>query len=660
MVNYCRRFCTSDDSKITSALEMNGIKIEGYRRNIKIEDVGTLRCIETLELSNYYLLNLYLKDLYFIFFHFVIHLADEEEQALLLREGERNAFLFNTQIGSYDRFLERVRRLRFGGALNGARSTEGEETKGEETKEEETKKEASNSSPTGGRPTLAETSGAPCGPPEEDPPPRTTQPKRNFPHFDYANELFHHLYTEEQITLQNIDKEVNARVKKENLFDRCIPINNNIIIYMLSYLYLNDKLKRLRLDYNFHLILLNRSRGGEGRGRATTPPGMVEAEGETREGTLSEQSRLTQEDLFLIYFSHFKFYIVSFFLYSYVKFKGSGTSRRTGGGRTATVVGSAAGGAAGVAARGAAKGAAGGAAGRTAGGAARSAPPPDKEQFLFNHEDNRKNVASVSSYISNFVNKVLHEIDLVLKKNRFASNLDAERGRTEMGSCTSEMINEILKNKLSFKQVTLSHLDFCLSCIVLLNVCTPDGMHSCLYYGVTYAHFFHVFERYSASLGLWRELQRANYFCFFEGIKQLSFIERCCLFPNVKRIRLDYLHSILFSANNRNRFALNVSFIDKCIAIHNEERTAYMLECLGMHMKEGRVSFNMSSRRVEGGTPHDAPRCTMLDNKQHCVDHFLKTYQDRVEDYVYILYDEEGFNRERCYRKFDVPAMVCE
>ncbi|GAB69841.1 hypothetical protein PCYB_005900, partial [Plasmodium cynomolgi strain B] len=113
--------------------------------------------------------------------------------------------------------------------------------------------------------------------------------------------------------------------------------------------------------------------------------------------------------------------------------------------------------------------------------------------------------------------------------------------------------------------------------------------------------------------------------------------------------------------NNRNKFSLNISFIDQCIAIHNKDRTTYLLECMGMYMKEGRVCFNMSSRRVDGGMAHpeDAPRCAMLDNRQDCVDHFLKTYQDRLEDYVYILYDEKSFNRERCYSKFDVPAMVC-
>ncbi|KJP87434.1 hypothetical protein AK88_02866 [Plasmodium fragile] len=642
MVKYCKRFCTSDDSKITSALELNKIKIEGYMRNIKIEDVSTLRCVETLDLNNFYLLNLYLKDVYFIFLHFVTHLTDEEEQVLLYREKERNAFLFNTEIRCYDSFLEQVKRLRSGRrALGpGEQPNKGEATEGGAATEKGTLN--------GGQSTLAETSGAAsnhAGAASScvnnhagaDLPFVKNEPKKNCPRFEYTNELFCELYSEDEIALLNVDKEVNARVKKENIFERCTRINNNIIIYMLSYLYFNDKLKRLRLDYNFHFILFKRG-GGKGRGRATTSsPGVVEGEGETREGTttLSEQTRLTQEHLFLIYLSHFKFYIVSFFLYSYVKFKGSSTSRR----KSAMAFPSAP--------------------GRTATGAARSAPPPDKEQFLYNHEDNWKNVASVSSYISNFLNKVLHDIDLALKTNRSASKKDARRGESEMGSCTTEMINEILKNKLSFKQVTLSHLDFCLSCIVLLNLYSPDGIQSCLYYGTTYAHVCHTFERYSASLALWRELQRANYFCFFEGIKHLSFIERCCLFPNLKRIRLDYLYSILFSANNRNSFALSISFIDQCIAIHNEDRTTYMLECLGMHMKEGRIHFNMCSRRVQGGKSHDAPRCAMLDDKQSCVELFLKKYQDRIEDYVYILYNEKSFNRDRCYRKFDVPAMVC-
>ncbi|EUD68104.1 hypothetical protein C922_01716 [Plasmodium inui San Antonio 1] len=642
MVKYSRRFCTSDDSKITSALELNKIKIEGYMRNINIEDVNTLRCIETLGLNNYYLLNLYLKDVYFIFLHFVTHLADDEDQTLLHREKERNAFLFNTEIRSYDSFLEEVRRLRSGsrGLGPGADAYNGEEpNKGEATRGAGIGGAATEGTLNGGHSTLGQTSDTPSNHPDEDSSFGTNQPKNNYhPRFGYANELFYHLYSEDEIELRNIDKEVNARVKKENIFDRCTRINNNIIVYMLSYLYFNDKLKRLRLDYNFHFILFNKARG-EGRDNATTSPAVVEVEGEATEGTLTEPTRLTQEDLFLIYLSHFKFYIVSFFLYSYVKFKGSNTSRRTEGRRGSTAPGSAS--------------------RMTDRGAARSTPPPDKEQFLYNHEDNRKNVASVSSYISNFVNKVLHDIDIALKTNRSASNIDAGSGETDMGSSTREMINEILKNKLSFKQVTLSHLDFCLSCIVLLNLCSPDGMQSCLYYGITYSHFCHTLERYSASLGLGRELQRANYFCFFEGIKQLSFIERCCLFPNVKQIRLDYLHSILFSANNRNYFSLNISFIDQCIAIHNEDRTTYMLQCLGMHMKGGRVYFNMSSRRVEGGKPNDAPRCALLDNKQNCVDLFLKTYQDRIEDYVYILYDEKNFDRERCYRKFDVPAMVC-
>lgn len=582
-------------------------------RNIKIEDVRTIRCIETLDLNNYYLLKLYLKDVYFIFLNFVTHLTDEEEHTLLHSESERNAFLFNTEIKSYDSFLEEVRRLREGcGGLDpggDAYRREGPNKKGV------TQDAGTEGTLKGGKSNLVETIGA-----------RTNQPKKNYPRFDYVNELFYHLYTEDDIALLNIDKEVNLRVKKENIFEKCIRINNNIIIYMLSYLYFNDKLKRLRLDYNFHYILFNRS-GGVKRGRATTSTGMVQVE---KEDTLIEQNRLSQEHLFLIYLSHFKFYIVSFFLYSYVKFKGrkSATASRSTGGMTTR-------------------------------GGARSAPPPDKEQFLYNHEDNWKNVASVSSYISNFVNKVLHDIDVALKTNRSASNIDAESGKTKTGSCTSEMINEILKNKLSFKQVTLSHLDFCLSCMVLLNVYSPDGIQSCLHYGITYAHFCRTFKRYSASLALWRELQRANYFSFFEGIKQLSFIERCCLFPNVKRIRLDYLYSILFSANNRNKFALNISFIDQCIGMYNENRTSYMLECLGMHMKEGRVCFNMSTKGVDGRKPQDAPRCALLDNKQECVDFFMKTYQDRIDDYVYIFYDEKSFDRERCYRKFDVPSMVC-
>ncbi|GAB65856.1 hypothetical protein PCYB_073580, partial [Plasmodium cynomolgi strain B] len=489
MVKYSKRFCTSDDSKITSVLELNKIKIEGYMRNIKIEDVSTLRCIETLDLNNYYLLHLYLKDVYYIFLQFVTHLADDEEQTLLNRERERNAFLFNTEIRNYDSFLEQVKKLRSGctclgpggGTNNGEQYNKGEATRGEATRGAVTEDTLN-----GGQSTLVENRGGdPSSHPDADSSFVDNQPKeKNTPRFDYANELVYHLYSEDEIELLNIDKEVNARVKKENIFERCTRINNNIVIYMLSYLYFNDKLKRLRLDYRFHFILFNRRRG-EGRGRVTNSPGVDEVEGETREGTLSEETGLTQEQLFLIYLSHFKFYIVSFFLYSYVRFKGSSTSKRTVGQRSTTERLSTG--------------------GMTARGAARSTPPPAKEQFLYNDEDNRKNVASVSSYISNFVNKVLHDIDLELKTNRSASNIDAGSGKNQMGSCTSEMINEILKNKLSFKQVTLSHLDFCLSCIVLLNLCAPDGMQSCLYYSITYAHFFHTFERYSVSLALWRE-----------------------------------------------------------------------------------------------------------------------------------------------------------
>ncbi|GAW80345.1 hypothetical protein, conserved [Plasmodium gonderi] len=675
IIKYSKRFCTSDDDKITSALELNKIKIEGYMRNIKIEELKVIRSIETLDLNNFYLLSLYLKDIYYIFLHFVTHLTNEEEKTLKQQENIRNAFLFNTEIQNYDSFLEFVKKRMLcrlskkdvttqANNLTFSKDSSIDVTSNVNESRCVTSNYVSTEDPPLDKEPMKENLTHHCKEHHEYKSMNESQ-KKNESKFEYINELFQDLYSKDEITLLNIDKTVNDRVKKENNFDKCIRINNNISIYKLSYLYFNDKLKRLRLDYNFHFLLHNRRRDNISKITAHTTKNISTGEHassemvtlisnnkptsdstHTKTDFTIEHVPLGKEHLFLIYLSHLKYYIVSFFLYSYVRFtnanKGCNESYRPknedegkiapGSKSTVTIRENA----------------------RT-----KNKTDGEKEQFLYNHEVNRKNVESVSSYLTNFVNKVIHDIDFNLKTNQLATNIDVGTEKKEIGSLTSELINDILKNKLSFKHITLSHLDLTLSYMVLLNLYNPNCMQSYLYYRTTFSHFFHHFEKYTTSINLWRELHRANYFCFFEDMKKLSFIERCCIFPNLKQIRIDYLHSLLYSANNRNKFSLSLNIIDECIAMHNIHRTSYMLECLGIYKKNERIYFNMSNRRVETGSIEDMPRCLLVDNKYECVQNFFKKYHDTLEDYVYIIYGEKTLNREKCFHKFDLSDIVC-
>ncbi|KOB62487.1 hypothetical protein PFHG_05665, partial [Plasmodium falciparum HB3] len=73
-------FCVSDDVHVKSVLENNNIKVESYTRNINIEDVTNLRSLDALRLNNFYLLYVYLQDIWYIFFHYVISLKRKIEQ----------------------------------------------------------------------------------------------------------------------------------------------------------------------------------------------------------------------------------------------------------------------------------------------------------------------------------------------------------------------------------------------------------------------------------------------------------------------------------------------------------------------------------------------------------------------------------------------------
>ncbi|EAA16270.1 hypothetical protein [Plasmodium yoelii yoelii] len=138
-------------------------------------------------------------------------------------------------------------------------------------------------------------------------------------------------------------------------------------------------------------------------------------------------------------------------------------------------------------------------------------------------------------------------------------------------------------------------------------------------------------------------------------MEKISLIERFSLFFNIKNIRLDYLYSILKSANNRNKYSINIKLIDECLYFHNIERTRHFLNCLQIQIKNEKMSFNMSNREAI----ESSDRCFLLDNKNECIQNFFKTYKESIEDYTYIIYQEKKFDHQKCFSKFDISNIIC-
>ncbi|SCQ16269.1 conserved Plasmodium protein, unknown function [Plasmodium ovale] len=620
---FSNKFCTSEDVK-TTVLESNCVKLQGYMRNITLEKLNCLRTVETLNLSNFYLLYVYLKDIYYIFLHFVCHINGEE---LLLKEkGDiKNSFLFNTKIETFEEFFSCLKSFMLCKTNENRMNVQVENThdayRDNQMSKKKKKTHAKGIEQSGQMEKQEEGHG------EKDDEKSGKKGKeeeknilcleessctRNLP---YANEFLQLLYTTEKIKLFNIDNVVNEKIKKENLFEESyIRINNNISIYKLSYLYFNDKLKRIRLDYMFHLVLANRRKSKN----------FLKDEHRNKEGNPCGETFFTiYEQLFLVYFSHFKFYIFSFLLYSYMRHVNPEKGGTHGGSGLGT-----------------------------------------KGEFLYNSEDNLKNLGSVVSHILHFINTLLHNIHFFLKRENISSNQDENSSPKDKGNTYNrERINDILKKNFFFKIIHIEHIDLALSCIVLLNIQSHDYLHSYFYLDRIYDDFMHTFEKYGASISLWKNrkeirkptrLRRANYFRFFEDVKTLSLIERCALFPNLKNIRLECLYGILHSANNRNKYSLTVKLIDEYLNFCNIERTTYFLNCLSIQVERGRVSFNMSNR----ANVDEKSRCFLLDNKNECIKNFLKLYRESIEDYVYIIYQEKTFDEKKCFSKFDVPYLI--
>ncbi|CRG99493.1 conserved Plasmodium protein, unknown function [Plasmodium relictum] len=583
-IQISNNFCTSDDIKIVSVLELNKVKIEGYMRNIRIENLKYLRSVETLNLNNFYLLYVYLKDIYYIFFHYIIHL-NRDEKILEEKEIIKNCFLYNTKIENFNTFLKCLKyfisiKLNINIPLNIDKYKETLSKSNDNNSNDNIKSHVENEK-------------------KEDEFENYNieriNKKNNSPYFDYTNEFLRLLYTEEQIKFFNIDKLINDRIKKDNFFEEKIRVSNNISIYKLSYLYFNDKLKRLRLDYIFHLILSKSFKNNN-----------------IEETNQNENTSFfyIYEQLFLLYISHFKYYIFSFFLYSFVKYtKGSNNKNND----------------------------------------------TNQCEFLFNYEDNLKNLSSVVSYIINFINNVLTRLGVILRKEGTKYNEKIKSTKNEE-IYNYEIINDILKTKFFFKYVNSQHIDFILSCIILLNICNQNYMQSYFYFNNIYNDFFYVFKKYNTSINIWKELKSKNYFRFFEDMKKLSIIERFALFFNIKNIRVDYIYSILYSANNRNKFSLNIKYLDECLNFYNLKRTTYLLKCLGIKIENERIFFNMSNKVSE---ENNKSRCFLLDNKSECLKSFFKIYEESIEDYTYIIYQEKKFNQNICFTKFDIPKLIC-
>ncbi|SCM21524.1 conserved Plasmodium protein, unknown function [Plasmodium berghei] len=619
---FTNTFCATDNEKITSVLEFNNIKIQGYIRNIRIEDLKYLRSIETLNLANFYLLYFYLKDIYYIFFHFICDVNKENLILLKKKDEIKNYFIFNTKIENYDIFINSLKLLfekkweinKRGIILDAPKdSLQCVDTNNKNEKNNVNSKQGKKGK------------NRKNGPNEKNEKKQISENEnKKIVSSPYINQLLDTIYTEDKMQINNIDKLINDKIKKENIFENnFVKLNNNFSIYKLSYLYFNDKLKRIRLDYNFHLILSNKIRYKE--------QNKKKLEKKNKQNTTLENTEQNlfhiYERLYLLYASHFKYYIFSFFLYFYIKY--TNASYLLDGKNNEVYYHN-----------------------------NRNRNNNNKSfEFMYNHDDNLKNLSSVISHILTFINNVLNNLNNLLNEKKISIDKDKslQGANSEHKIYTIKIINKMLKTKLFFKYIKIEHIDITLSCIVLVNIYSQDYAHSYFYLNNIYTNLMHAFPKYNASISLWKHLRRANYFRFFTDMEKISLIERFSLFFNLKNIRLDYLYSILKSANNRNKYSINIKLIDECLYFHNIERTTHFLNCLQIQIKNEKMSFNMSNR--EALESND--RCFLLDNKNECIQNFFKTYKESIEDYTYIIYQEKKFDHQKCFSKFDIPNIIC-
>ncbi|EUT86671.1 hypothetical protein PFAG_02537 [Plasmodium falciparum Santa Lucia] len=660
-------FCVSDDVHVKSILENNNIKVESYTRNINIEDVTNLRSLDALRLNNFYLLYVYLQDIWYIFFHYVISLKRKIEQddffydveyekyvdSLIKCEHVKNNFLYNTRINNFDFFLKGLRR--YLNQMNNHNTDEEnvslcsekwEYSNNTEKKEyyvsqdicnyvtEKTKESYtlnySNEQEKGNKKNSCvnnKMKNMEC-----------VKRGGSFENTNYTNDCLLYIYKEkEKIEMYNIDKDIYEKIKKENTFHKLIQINNNLSIYKLSYIYFNDKLKRIRLDNFFHLILAKKKIDFDIQ-KNVKNGNKINCTGHTSEQNIKYKEQIIDmnEQLFLLYVSHFKYYIFSFFLYSYVKYinpshynNNSNNSNNNNNNNNNVDIKEY---------------------NKTCNHEKNGytnykkilAMKKDKSLFLYNDDDNVKNLESVTSYILCFINHILYKINIILSQDK--------RDKKS----THDTINHILKNKLSFKYINVENLDLLISCILLLNICKKDTFQTYYNFNNTYSNFFSVFQKYNASLKLSKELKSKNYFSFFEGLEKLNMLEKCAIFIHIKYIRIEYIYSLLYSANNRNKFSLNINLIDECLKIYNLRRTKYFLQCLHMIIDSERIFFNMSNKVYT----KKEDRCFLLDNKEECIQHFFNVYEDTIYDYIYIFYQEKNYNIKKCYNKYDIPNMI--
>ncbi|CDU17682.1 conserved Plasmodium protein, unknown function [Plasmodium yoelii] len=603
-------FCATDNEKIISVLEFNNVKIQGYIRNIRIEDLKYLRSIETLNLANFYLLYFYLKDIYYIFFHFICDVNKDNIVILKKKDEIKNYFIFNTKIENYDIFINSLKLLF--------------------EKNWETNKRPIILDGQKGSPQCADTNDA-NNKNGKNGKNGKNEPNEKVVPPPYINHLLDTMYTKDKMEINNIDKLINDKIKKENIFEsNFVKLNNNFSIYKLSYLYFNDKLKRIRLDYNFHLILSNKIRYKKQNKK------NLEKKNKQNMSILEDTEQNffhIYERLFLLYVSHFKYYIFSFFLYFYIKY--TNTSYLVDSNKNEPYYHN----------------------NRNSTNKSRSNRSSNSFEFLYNHDDNLKNLSSVISHILTFINNVLNNLNNLLNEKKISIDKDKslQGENSEHKIYTIKIINKMLKTKLFFKYIKIEHIDLTLSCIVLVNIYSQDYAHSYFYLNNIYTNLMHAFPKYNASISLWKHLRRANYFRFFTEMEKISLIERFSLFFNIKNIRLDYLYSILKSANNRNKYSINIKLIDECLYFHNIERTRHFLNCLQIQIKNEKMSFNMSNREAI----ESSDRCFLLDNKNECIQNFFKTYKESIEDYTYIIYQEKKFDHQKCFSKFDISNIIC-
>ncbi|SOV14319.1 conserved Plasmodium protein, unknown function [Plasmodium gaboni] len=646
-------FCVSSDVHLKSILEHNNIKVESYKRNINMEDVTDLRSLDSLLLNNFYLLYVYLKDICYIFFHYVISLKRKGEEddrdclvgyekyvdTLIKNENVKNNFLYNTRIDNIGFFLKGLRR--YLNEINENRTDEMNISHSSNTLEyiDNNKKKE-------------------CYIPqdinnnfidkrkEEDyyKLNNSSEEEKNkkiychnnkiqnmeyikediFENINYTNDFLLYIYKEkEKIEMYNIDKDINDRIKKDNIFDKLIQINNNLSIYKLSYIYFNDKLKRIRLDTFFHLIIEKKKKIFDIQKCLKNDNMNINYRLQKNEENIKNKEQIINinEQLFLLYVSHFKYYIFSYFLYSYVKYinpshyNNNIKENNKKGDHVNNIYKNY---------------------------KKMSSMQEDKSLFLYNDDDNLKNLESVTSYILCYINDILYKINIILSQD----NWDKKN--------IYETINHILKNKLSFKYINVENLDLLISCILLLNIYKQDTFQTYYNFNNIYSDFFSVFKKYNVSLQLSKKLKCKNYFSFFEGLEKLNILEKCAVFIYLKYIRIEYIYSILYSANNRNKFSVNIKLIDECLKIYNLKRTKYFLQCLQIIIDNEKIFFNMCNKVYT----QKEDRCFLLDNKEKCMQHFFNVYEDTIYDYIYILFQEKNYNIKKCYKKYDIPNMI--